>query len=159
MSSPHRIKARRSLAGLLLLFLGLPFLLLALFETDKQLFSLGFLGFVALLSGIAWLVLGKMWIEWDEQELRLHHALRTDRIRWHELVHSSTEWQPQAANTISFNWNFELADGRTHTIGLGYYSRADMQLLARTLLKRAPQARFGKRIHDFAEGRFPWYLR
>jgi hypothetical protein len=159
MSTVHRIKARRSLAGLLLLFLGLPFLLLLILEPGKKLVALGFLAFVLVFAGIAWLVLSKMWIEWDTRELRLHHILRTERLPWQDLVRSSTQWLPQGPDSISFNWYFELADGRTRFIQPGYYSRTDKQLLARTLIQQAPQAQIGNRVRAFAEGRFPWYLR
>ena len=105
-----------------------------------------------------YLVNSKHYLYLDNQILVYKTVLSKKEMNWEDIVRSDIGWSVEGTHSASINWKFETKHNKQLEIRLGYFSRADMQILAQQLIDRAPHAQFSKKIYQFAEGKFPWYL-
>jgi hypothetical protein len=94
----------------------------------------------------------------DEEKMVVSDALRKRTVFWADVYASSIGWELEGMHGGKPAWTIRLKDSRQVDLNLGYYSRRDMTLLARFFLARTGGAVLSQKIHDIAEGRFPWYL-
>jgi hypothetical protein len=94
----------------------------------------------------------------DDEKMVVSDAWRKRTLYWSDVQASSIEWGIEGHHGGRLTWIFRKSDGSPVDLTLGYYSRADMTLLARFLTDKARGATFSRKVRDMAEGRFPWYL-
>ncbi len=94
----------------------------------------------------------------DNEKMVVSDAVRRRTVFWSEVYASSIEWSVEGLHGARPVWLFRLKNGAQVDLTLGYYSRADMTLLARFLLDRLKGAALSPKVLAIAEGRFPRYL-
>lgn len=94
----------------------------------------------------------------DNHVLVYKTLLHKKEIQWQDVIKSDISWEIEGMHTASVNWRMIATNNKSLEIRLGFFSRSNMQLLAQHLVERAPNAQFSKKIYQFAEGNFPWYI-
>ncbi len=84
--------------------------------------------------------------------------MRRTTILWDDITFSTVSWTIEGIHTASLNWVFRTKGKKDIEVRLGYYSRADMIILANHLIDRSKEAKISEKIYQIAQGKFPWFL-
>ncbi len=150
------IKARRWPILILFAIAGLPFCIAYLMNPqDKALLYFAF--GVAFLCVCFALIITRLKIFLDNDLLRIEMLFKKQEVFWRDIVASKLSWQIEGGHTASLNWMLQTKNAKIE-IGLGYYARKDMKIIAQQLIDKAKEAEIEDKIYAMAEGRFPWYI-
>ena len=88
---------------------------------------------------------------------RMLRALAAKEMPWQDVSRMYIKYRHHG-KTGSHYWFFENPDGKKLRFPLSFYSRSQLQSLAREVSRLRSSAIFDDRIAAMAEGRFPWYI-
>ena len=157
LQASYTIKPRTWPIWIVLALPGIPCLFLILQEPGSKR-NLYLLGMVAFFGLVLFAMTKAYKIYFDDEELVFFAFGRKTAMKWSEVISSSIPWAMEGTHSAGISWQFHSMDGTVIEIPLGYYARSDMQALATQLIDKSKGAKISSRIHDFAAGKFPWYL-
>jgi len=155
--APYVIKSRAWIAWLIFLLLGVPFLLIIIENPDNKASQL-FLVISFLFFFLLYITTRYINIYIDHEKMIISNLVGKKTVLWKDISISTVYWTVEGIHTASLNWTFETKDQKTVEVKLGYYSRADMIVLANHLIEKSKEATISEKIFQMSEGKFPWYL-
>jgi len=151
------IKSRAWIAWLIFLLLGVPFLLIIIENPDNKASQL-FLVISFLFFFLLYITTRYINIYIDHEKMIISNLVGKKTVLWKDISISTVNGTVEGIHKASLNWTFQTKDQKTVEVKLGYYSRADMIVLANHLIEKAKDVTISEKIFQMSEGKFPWYL-
>lgn len=119
-----------------------------------------FLKLTAIISAAAslaiYFVLGRICITIDDQSISHKNLIRHKGLDWQKITNVFLRFE-RSGKSRRLYWVFDGA-GSELKFASGFYSRADLKLLAETVVSKCTHAIIDERITGITEGKFPWYM-
>ena len=113
--------------------------------------------FLLLVSIFMFLFLSKAQISLDDEGLTYKTIFSTRKVSWSTVSKTYIRYRHHGKSG-SYYWYFEGADKKKIKFSVRLYSRKSLRTIAEAVTAKCKDAQIDDRIHNMAEGVFPWYI-
>lgn len=108
-------------------------------------------------SIVLWFLVSRVRIIINDLGIAYRTVFSTIEVSWQSVSKTYIRYH-QHGKSGSFDWYFESSTGNTQKFPINLLSRKSIRVIAEAVTQKCRDAEIEKRIHDMAEGAFPWYI-
>jgi hypothetical protein len=146
----------RPVPAFIILGAGLILLFVSLIENQQRSAWFAGIGIVAV-SFLIWLVFSRTMIILDQDGLKYRNILGSKEVSWNSITNTYIKYHHRGKASRYF-WHFDTAGEGHQKFSIRFFSRKDLKLIAENIIDHCRGAVIEDRIHDMAQGRFPWRI-